>query len=154
MPTLPVLHARVPGPLDALVEVARLPEGERVEEAGGAARAPGVDPDARVTIGHPLLRVDDLPVGELVAGPLGDVGVRGDHHPPLVRVTLLERQALGVGAVGEDHRVPRGPVRAEHVGPEHDAVVHRDGHVPLDHHVRAPGRSGGPGRLIAGRGDV
>ncbi len=112
------------------------PGGERVEQTGRAARAARVHPDARVAVGDPLLRVHGFPVLEPVAGVLGHVGVCGDHHPPLVRVAVLKCQALGVRAVGDDHRVRVRSGRAEHIGAEHHAVVHGNRYIPVDHHGR------------------
>jgi hypothetical protein len=88
-----------PCPLDARHHVVGLSRGEDVQVAGGSTGAPGVDTDHDIAVGNPLLRVDDFPVLVDVARPGGDVWVLARHDPPLVRVSVLERQALGVGPV-------------------------------------------------------
>ncbi len=60
-----------------------------------------------------------------------------DHLFPLERVPLLEREPLRVHAVGQNHRrtsVLDGP---EDVGPDDEAVVHRDRLLPGDAHAVA-----------------
>jgi hypothetical protein len=56
------------------------------------------------------------------------------HALPGTGVTVLERQPLGVGAVAQDHRIASFGDRQEHVGAQHEAVVHLDRHVPVDAH--------------------
>src|SRR5262249_56730947 len=60
-----------------------------------------------------------------------------DHAAPLVGVEILEVQPLAVRAVGQDDRVPAVIRRAKHVGAQDEAVVHTDGHVPVDAHAVA-----------------
>ena len=62
------------------------------------------------------------------------LGVLLDHPAPLVAVEVLEVEPLAVRAVGQDDRVLAGPGRPVDVGPEDDAVVHRNGDVPVDAH--------------------
>src|SRR5262245_24778624 len=75
----------------------------------------------------------------------------GHHALPGARVAVLEGEALGVRPVGKDDRVAAGPGRAEHVGAQHDPVVHRDRDVPVDLHPVADfasfGRAHEPGSL-------
>ena len=130
----PRLHTR---PLDAVVEVARLPRRERIDEAGRAAGAAGIHPHAGIALGHPFLRVDHFPVLVAVAGPGCDIRVLGDHALPGARITFLEREPLGIGAVGEQHRTRPGSGRAEDVRAQYHAVVHRDRDVELAVHAVA-----------------
>ena len=121
-------------PLDAVVKVPRLPGRPDVEDTRRAGGAAGVDPDARIAVRHPLLGVHDLPVLVLVGRVGHHLGIGLDHQAPLVGVEVLEDEALAVRPVGQDGRDLAGPERAVHVGPQHDPVVHGDGHVPLDAH--------------------
>ena len=123
----PRLHAR---PLDAVVEILRFPRREVVDVARRAAGAARIHAHARVAVRHPLLRVDDLPALVEIARAIGDVGMLGDHALPRARVAVLEREALRVGAVGEDDRVAAVRRRAEHVGAQDEAVFHRDRRRP------------------------
>src|SRR5215472_18962153 len=54
------------------------------------------------------------------------------HALPRAGIAILERQALGVGAVGENDRIAALAHRPKHVRPEHEAVVHADLGVPFD----------------------
>src|SRR6185295_11878799 len=130
--------ARAPGllrrPFDAVVDVLRLARAVVAEEAGRAARAARVDADAGVAVGHPLLRVDDFPVLVAVGRAGEDVGVLARHDVPGGLVALLEGEALAVGTVAQQRRVLPFAVGPEHVGPQHQPIVHADGHVPVDLH--------------------
>ena len=124
-------------PLDAAIEIARLAGRPDVEDAGRAAGPARVHAQAGIAVRHPLLRVHHLPVLVLVRGAREHVGVLRHHAAPLISVEVLEVQPLGIGAVGEDDGVrarPGGPV---HIGAEDQAVVHRDGDVPVDAHAVA-----------------
>src|SRR5262245_11957922 len=57
-----------------------------------------------------------------------------DHPVPGGLVAVLEVQPLAVGAVAQDHRIPAIFDRAEDVAAEHQPVVRRDRHVPVDPH--------------------
>src|ERR1700736_3152275 len=60
------------------------------------------------------------------------------HHAlPCARIAVLEREALGVGAVGEQYRILAVFDGAEYVGAHLQAVIHRDRHVPIDAHAVA-----------------
>ena len=56
------------------------------------------------------------------------------HDLPLAGVALLEGEALGVGAVGEDDGRGVRAGGAEDVRAEDEAVVHGDWEVPVDLH--------------------
>ena len=130
----PRLGAR---PFDAVVEILGLARREMVDHAGRAAGAAGIDAHAGVIVRHPFLGVDHLPVLVLVGGVRGDVGVLLDHALPRAGIAFLEGEALGIGAVGEDHGVFPGLHRPKNIGAEHEAVVHLDRHVPIDVHAVA-----------------
>src|SRR5919202_1279220 len=123
------------GPLDAVVQVLRLARRERVDIAGRAARPPRVDTDTRVPVRHPLLRIDHLPILVLVRRAGGHVRVLPGHDLPLAAVSHLEREAFAVRAIREEDGIAALLDRAEDVGPQHDAVIHGDGHLPIDAHV-------------------
>ena len=96
------------GPFDAQMDVARL---ARVVMAQVSRRAPGaarVDADHRVTVRHPFLGVDDLPVLVPVRGAGERVGILARHDLPRRLVAVLEGEPLAVGAVAEDRRVAPG----------------------------------------------
>src|SRR5207247_4193602 len=57
------------GPFHAPVDVARLARVVVAEIARRAPRAARIDADARIAVGHPFLRIDDLPVRVLVRRP-------------------------------------------------------------------------------------
>ena len=59
------------------------------------------------------------------------------HALPGARIAVLESEPLGIGAVAQDHRIAALGDRAEHVGAQHEAIVHRDRHVPVDVHAVA-----------------
>ena len=130
----PGLHA---GPFDAVVEILGLARREVVDEARRAAAAARVDAHAGVVVRHPFLGIDHFPALVEVARAGGDVGMLLGHALPRARIAVLEGEALGVGAVGQDHRIAAVLDRAEHVGAQHEAVVHRDRHVPVDAHAVA-----------------
>ena len=127
----PGLHAR---PVDALRKILCLAQRPDVDDAGRAPRAAAVDPDADVPVGHPFLRIDDLPALILVGRAGRHVGLVGAHAPPLVGVEVLEVQPLAVGPIGHDHRIFAVGDRPVDVASQHQAVVHRDRHVPIDSH--------------------
>jgi hypothetical protein len=56
------------------------------------------------------------------------------HLVPLRRIALLEGEAFGVRPVAEDHGIPAFVDRPENVRPQHEAVVHWNGDVPVDPH--------------------
>ncbi len=123
------------GPFDAVVEILRLARREMVDVTGRAAAAAGVDAHAGIAVRHPFLRVDHLPVLVLVGRAGGHVRVLLGHPVPGAGIALLEGEALAVGPIGQDHRIAAVLGRAEHVGPQHQPVVHLDRHVPVDAHA-------------------
>ena len=123
------------GPFDAVVEVSASRRRVRVDGAGGAAPPAGVDPYADVAVGHPLLRVADLPRLVAVVEPASTSGCCLDHRAPSARVAVGEVQALPVWAVAEQDRMEIVVVRPVDVGPQHEPVVHLDRDVVLDLHV-------------------
>ena len=130
----PRLHA---GPFDALVEILGFARREMIDHAGRAAGAAGIDAHAGVVMRHPFLRIDHFPALVEIAGAGGNVGMLFRHALPRARITVLEGEALGVRAVAQDHRIAAFLDRAEHIGAQHQAVVHRDRHVPIDAHAVA-----------------
>ncbi len=126
-----------PRPLDAVVEVAGATHGIGVDVARRPSPATRIDAYDGVTVRHPVLRVGRLPGRVAGARPLGHLGMRGDQAVPRVGVAVLEAEALAVRAVGDQGRVRSVVRRTEHVGPEDDAVVHRQRDVPLDAHAVA-----------------
>src|SRR5207244_1492722 len=50
-------------------------------------------------------------------------------------VALLEREALGIGAVAEDDRIAPAVRRAENIGAQDEPVVHADGRIPFNVHL-------------------
>jgi hypothetical protein len=125
------------GPFDAVVEVLRLPRREMIDITGRAAGAARIHAHARIAVRHPFLRVDHLPALIEVRGSRRDVGMLFHHALPRARVTILEREAFGVRPVGENDGMPVLLDRPEHVGAQHEAVVHGDRHIPVDAHAVA-----------------
>src|SRR5262249_27595292 len=125
------------GPLDALIKIRDFAVGVRVHHAGRPAGAARVDPDHDIAVRHPALGIGDLPILIFVARTFENLRMVLDHLLPLVGITLLVGEALGVDAVGEDDRVAPVVDGPEHVGIEHDPVVHDDRLVPGDAHAVA-----------------
>ena len=130
----PRLHA---GPFDAVVEILGLARREVVDEAGRAAGAAGIDAHAGVVVRHPFLRIDHFPALVEVARASGDVGMLLGHALPCAGIAILEGKPLGIGTVAEDHRIAAILRRAEDIGAQHQAVVHRDRDIPVDAHAVA-----------------
>ena len=127
----PRLHA---GPVDAdrdVLRLARRPGFQVARRAAGAAR---IDAHQHVAVRHPFLGVEQLPVLVLVAGAFEHLGRRLDDAQPRALVALLHGQPLGIGPVAQDHRIFAVRDRPEHVGAQHDAVVHLDRGIPIDRH--------------------
>ena len=59
------------------------------------------------------------------------------HALPGAGVAVLKRETLGVRTVAQDRRIVAFGDRAEHVGPEHEPIIHRDRHIPIDAHAVA-----------------
>src|SRR5215468_11756998 len=130
----PGLHA---GPLDAVVEILGLARREMIDEAGRATAAAGVDAHAGIVVRYPFLGIDHLPALVEVARAGGDVGMPFSHALPRARIAVLEREALGIGTVAQDHRIAAVLHRAKDVGAQHQTVVHLDRDVPVDAHAVA-----------------
>src|SRR5262249_37931666 len=60
------------------------------------------------------------------------------HALPRARIAVLEREALGVGTVAQDHRIAAVLHRAKDVGAQPRPVVHPDRDAPVDAHAAAP----------------
>src|SRR5262249_45662595 len=54
------------------------------------------------------------------------------HAVPGSLVAVLKMQPLAVGPVTEDNRIAAVLDGAEHVATQHEAIVHRNRHVPVD----------------------
>ena len=130
----PRLHA---GPFDAVVEILGLARREMIDEARRHAAAAGIDPHAGVIMRHPFLRIDHFPALIEIARTGGDVGMLVRHALPGARIAVLEGETLGIGPVAQDHRIVAVGDRTEHVGAQHEAVIHRDRHIPIDAHAVA-----------------
>src|SRR5262249_49526778 len=125
------------GPLDALIKIRDFAVGVRVHHAGRPAGAARVDPNHGIAVRHPALGVGHLPILIFVARTFENLRMVLDHLSPLVGVTLLIGETLGVDAVGEDDRIASVVDGPEHVGVEHEAVVHDDRLVPGNAHAVA-----------------
>ena len=125
------------GPLDAMIDVLRLAHAERLEIAGRTAGAAQIDAHARIAVRHPFLRIDDFPVLVFAAGARRDVGMLRDHLLPAGRVAVLEGKPFPIRAVAENDRVASLGDRAEHVGAQHETVVHDNRQIPVDAHAVA-----------------
>src|SRR5205809_5261694 len=87
-----------------------------------------------VAVRYPLLGIDHLPVLVLVRGACLDVGVLSYHPAPLIGIEVLEGEPLAVRAVGQDDGMLAVTDRPVDVSAQDEAVVHRDGNVPVDAH--------------------
>src|SRR5262249_35593110 len=130
----PRLHA---GPLDAVVEIPGLARRPVLHVAGRAAAAARIDPHADVALGHPFLRIADLPALVLIARTGHHVGLLLFHALPGSLVAVLEVQPLAIRAVAQENRVTSLLHRPEDVATKHQPVVHGDRHVPVDLHAVA-----------------
>src|ERR1700680_4047655 len=86
-------------------------------------------------MGHPFLRIDDLPILIFVSRTVPDIRMIGDHLLPCARITLLEGKALGIGAVGQQDGTTFARDWSKHIALEHDTVVNRNVDVPVDRHA-------------------
>ena len=130
----PGLHA---GPFDAVEKILGLARREMVDEAGRTTAAARIDAHASIIVRHPLFRIGHFPALVQIARSGGDVGMLFRHALPGAGVAVLEGEALGVGAVAQDHRIAALGDGAKHIGAQHEAVIHRDRHVPVDAHAVA-----------------
>ena len=141
-PTLPLLHGWVPAHWmqSRMSIVSRGLQGSR--KPGDRPHPAGVDPHADIAVGHPLLRIADLPRLEAVRRARRHFRAALDHRLPRVGITVLERQILAVRAVTQYHGMRQAIVRAKNVGAQHHTIVHLDRHIPLDYHAEAGNRHG------------
>src|SRR5689334_9611461 len=91
---------------------------------------------------HPAFGIGHLPVLILVGRSLEDLGVVLDHLLPLVRITLLVGQSLGIHAIGEDDGIAAVLDRTKDVGPQDETIVHLDRLMPRDPHAVTNVRAG------------
>src|SRR5262249_30535202 len=98
----PRLHA---GPFDAVVEILGLARREMVDEAGRATAPARIDAHAGIVVRHPFLGIDHFPALIEIARAGGDVGMLFSHALPRARIAILEREAFGIRAVAQDHRI-------------------------------------------------
>src|SRR6185437_1762689 len=117
--------------------VAGLARREVIDMARRAPGAAAVDADAGIALGNPFLGIDHLPILILVRRAGGHVGMLLGHDLPSRWISLLEGQSLGIGTVAEQHGIAAFLRRAEDIGAQHDAVIHRDRHVPVAAHAVA-----------------
>src|SRR3977135_4623532 len=125
------------GPFDAIVEVLGLARREMIDDARRAAATAGVRAHAGVSVRPPFLRIDHFPTLVKVAGSGGEVGMFFGHALPRTRITILEGEALRIGAVAQDHGIAALLHRPKDVGPQHEAIVHLDRDFPVDAHAVA-----------------
>src|SRR6478752_4967202 len=59
------------------------------------------------------------------------------HPLPGARISVLKCETLRVGSVAENDRILALFHRAKNVGAQHETIVHRDRHVPVDPHAIA-----------------
>jgi hypothetical protein len=84
---------------------------------------------------HPLFRVDDFPVLVLVGGSGCNIRMFFSHDVPSRAVTLLERQALAVRAMTQNHRILArfdGPI---YIGIKATAISGSDRYIPIHMHA-------------------
>jgi hypothetical protein len=84
---------------------------------------------------HPLFRIDDFPILVLVGGSGCDIRVFFGHDVPSGAVSLLERQALAVRTMAQDHRILARFDRPIYIGIKPTAIPGSDGYIPI--HVHA-----------------
>jgi hypothetical protein len=59
------------------------------------------------------------------------------HALPGARIAVLEGKPLGVRTIAQDNRAPPFGNRTKNIGAQHQAIIHRDRHVPVDPHAVA-----------------
>src|SRR4029434_8029316 len=59
------------------------------------------------------------------------------HALPCARIAVLKRKILRVGTVGQNDRKLSIFHGAKDIGAEHQPIVHRDRHIPVDPHAVA-----------------
>ncbi len=125
------------GPFDTVVKVFGLARRKMINVTWRTPAATRIDPHAGVIVRHPFFRVDHLPTLIKIAGAGGDVGVKVHHALPGARVAVLESKPLGIRPVTQDNRVMAFGNGTKNIGAQHQAVVHRNRHVPIDPHAIA-----------------
>ena len=108
-----------------------------IEVPGRATRTARVDAQADVAVWHPFLRIDQFPHLVRVGRAFSRLGKSRGHALPCALVAFLEGEALAERAIGKNDRVLPVVVWSEDIGAQHDAVVHRDGRIPVDAHAVA-----------------
>ena len=98
------------------------------------AGAAHIDAHHGIVVGYPLLGIDHLPVGIFAARASRHLGVLADQPIPRIGCTFLESEAFGIRPGTEKRRVTAVALGAKYVAAQDDAVVHRDGRVPVDSH--------------------
>src|SRR5262249_18465818 len=127
------VRPRLPaGPFDAIEQVLGLARRPVLDVAGRTTAAARIDAQADIAVRHPLLGVADLPTLVFVGRARGYARVLLLHALPGGLIAVLEVQPLAIGAATEDDGVAPLAVRPEHVAAQHQPVVHRDRHGPID----------------------
>src|SRR5262249_5570011 len=88
-------------------------------------------------VGHPLLRINQLPVLILIARALQRFGKRLRQPHPRALVSFLEGKALGIRPIAENHGLAPASDGTEDIGARQDPVAHLDRVVPIDAHAVA-----------------
>lgn len=130
MPTLPLLHGCAAAQaIDSQMSlISRSDQDPTIRGATGAA---AVDADAHITIAHPFLGVDRLPVLVPATGSLCHIGVAADHALPSSRIALLEGQSFAVGSIAQQYGIAPFLHRTKNIGTQNRSIIHRDGDVPV-----------------------
>src|SRR5262245_27715356 len=131
LPVRPRLHPAPPDPTRQSLPCAPRPD---VADAGRAPGAATVHANTYISVGNPFFRVDHLPALILVGRPGWHIRVLLAHHSPLIRVEILEVQPFSVRAISHDHGVLALGDGTEHVGAQHESVIHRNRDIPVDSH--------------------
>src|SRR5262249_9800495 len=102
--------------------------------AGRTAATTRIHAHADIAVRHPLLGIADFPALILVGRARRHARMLFHHALPGSLVTVLEVQPLAIGAAAEDDGIAAFADWSEDVAAQHQAVVHRDRHVPIDLH--------------------
>src|SRR5262249_59527210 len=128
----PRLHA---SPFDAVVEILGLARREMVDEPGRATAPARIDAHAGIVVRHPFLGIDHFPALIEIARAGGDVGMLFSHALPHARIAVLEREAFGIRAVAQDHRIAALLHWTKYIHAQHYPIVHPHHHIPADAHA-------------------
>src|SRR3974390_2941664 len=124
-------------PFDAMIKVPCLTRRPMLDIAGRASAAARIYAHDHVAVRHPLFRIADFPALIFVGGARHHVRMLLFHALPGGLVAVLEVQPLAVGSVAEDDRIASLLDWAKYVAAQHQAIVHGDGHVPINAHAVA-----------------